>query len=160
MVLRHLAMNYEPVGEENSFVLLKRKSSSPPKLSLLREGGLRLGEQITLKEFGETNIWLQIKVEPTFAGRARELLLKPPKLRLAIQHGYTSVHTSRFPAPAPMLAAGFVASPLLLTNKNVLDFQRGQPVAHPQSYAVEPLAGTEKFWEPKMYYRIFAIEHK
>lgn len=160
MVLRDLLFNYEAAAEESSFLLLKKKFSDAPKLSPLREGALRFGEQITLKEFGETNIWMELKVQPTLTGDARELLFKPPKLRLAIQHGYTTVHTSRFPAPAPMLAAGFVASPLLLTNRNVMDFYERKPVVRPQSYAVEPLAGTEKFWQPTMHYRIYSIENR
>ena len=128
-------------------------------MSLLREGDLRVGDQISLHEFGETKIWLEMNVRPTLAGRAREILFKPPKLRLTIRHGYTTIQTSRFPAPAPMLAAGFVASPLLLTNRNVLDLYEGKPVPRPESYAVEPLAGTEKFWDAAMHYRIYAIKN-
>ncbi len=48
MVLRDLLTNYEPAGDESGFLLLRRKSSQPPQLTLLREGTVRLGERIDL----------------------------------------------------------------------------------------------------------------
>ena len=51
MALRALLMNYEPVDSERSFILLKAKSAKPASLSLLREGTVRIGAPIDLKDF-------------------------------------------------------------------------------------------------------------
>lgn len=157
MTLRTLLANYEPAGEEEPFLLLRLKSTIAPELALLREGTVRTGEMISLQDFGETNLWLEIKVEPTLQGRARELIDKSAKLRLAIWRGYTSVQIARYPAPAPMLAAGFVASPLLMTNPDVVNFYSGTAALRPKAYAVDRLPGTEKLWENDVHFRIYRI---
>src|SRR5207247_1623157 len=82
-VLRHLLLNYQSIAAEGLFLLLKSNSSSPARLILLREGIARTGEHISLPDSGETDIWMEIDVQPTVLGRLRQLVYKSPKMRLA-----------------------------------------------------------------------------
>ena len=75
LLLRDLLINYEPVGAEGEFLLLKFKSSRAPRLKLLREGAVRPGERIELRDFGGADLWLELDLEPTLLGRLRQILL-------------------------------------------------------------------------------------
>jgi len=157
MTLRALLLNYELAEQEEPFLLLKLKTTARPDTALLKEGTVRTGEMVSLQEFGETNLWLELQVEPTVRGRAQELIFKSAKLRLAISRGYTTIQVVRYSAPVPMLAAGFVASPLLVTHADVVNFYSATAALRPKGYAVERLAGTEKLWENDVHFRIYRI---
>ena len=157
--LRCLLINYEPVEAEGPFLLLRAKSKLPvrPSLTLLHEGTVQLGEVIDLKHTGDNDLWMEIEVEPTLAGRARQLFYKSSKLRLAI---WTQGKPMRYPAPAPMLAAGFVASPLLLNRENVVDLYRSKGTTRPTGYSVEAMPGEKGFWRSGINFRVYRIENK
>ena len=159
LVLRDLLINYEPVGGEGDFVLLKARSADPARLGLLREGVVRPGERIDLRDFGSANLWLEITLAPSLTGRLRELFYRPPPVRLAAwREPGKGLHTRRR-APAPMLAAGFVASPLLLRNEDVQDLYADRPVSRPAAYSVELLPGQERFWNEAIGFRVYAIRN-
>src|SRR5262249_48645791 len=142
------------------FVLLKLRSFDPPRLTLLREGVVRPGEPIRLEDFGEANLWMEIRVKPSFLGRIREFLYKPPKLRLAVWSASSSTKPPRFPGPAPMLAAGFLASPLLLRGSDVMNLYTGASLTRPTAYALEALRGDDSFWSEKIGFRVYKIENE
>ncbi len=160
MLLRDLLIDYELVAAEEPFLLLKSKSAALPKLTLLREGTVRPGEPIRLNDFGDDNLWMEIAVEPTLLGRVRHFLYKPPKIRLAVWGESTSRRPARYPAPTPMLAAGFLASPLVLHGSDVSNLYTGASITRPKAYSVEPLRGEEHFWKDQMRFRIYKIENK
>ena len=107
-----------PKGE---FLLLKSKSSHAPRLKLLREGAVRAGERIDLRSYGGVDLWLEIDLKPTLLGRLRQTFYRPPTVRLAAWREGAKGLLIRRRAPAAMLRAGFVASPLLLSNQDLLD---------------------------------------
>jgi hypothetical protein len=157
MVLRHLMLNYEPAGAEGEFLLLRSKPSQEARLKLLREGVVRPGERIELSDFGGKDLWLEIDLEPTLLGRLRQFLYQPSAVRLAAwREGAKGVLTKRR-APAAMLAAGFVASPLLLNNGDLLGYYNGKPPPRPGAYSVELLPGEGQFWRSAVRFRVFQI---
>jgi len=56
-----------------------------------------------------------------------------------------------------MLAAGFVASPLLQRNEDMLARYSGNPASRPSGYSVELLPGEEHFWQSAARFRVFEI---
>jgi hypothetical protein len=156
-VLRDLLINYEPVDAEGAFLLLKSRSHEMPRLNLLREASVSLRQQIDLLEFGQTNLWMEIDAEPTLLGRVRELFYKPSKIRLKVFPGAAD---SGFPAPAPMLSAGFLASPLVLRRQDLLKAYTGENVSRPEAYSVDPGPDGARFWKPTVRYRIYQIENR
>jgi hypothetical protein len=157
MVLRHLLFNYEPVSAEGEFLLLKSKSVQRPQLKLLREGAVRPGEQIELGGFGDADLWLEIELKPNWLGRVRHLLYQPTAVRLAAWREGTKRALLRRRAPAAMLAAGFVASPLLASNDDLLGYYSGKSALRPSAYSVELLPGDGRFWQDSIRFRVYQI---
>jgi hypothetical protein len=157
MLLRHLLLNYRPVGAEDEFLLLKRNFSGAPWLKLLREGTVRPGERISVGDLGRRDLWLEIDLDPTLIGRLRQALYQPPVVRLAAWGEGPKPLLARRRAPAAMLAAGFVASPLLMRNDDVLARFEGKEGCRPIAYSVELLPGEEHFWQSGVRFRVFHI---
>jgi hypothetical protein len=156
--LRDLLLNYEPVALEAQFLLLKRISTNPPKLTLLHEATVQPHEPINLSSYGETNLWLEIEMEQTWAGRLREVLYRPPLVRLAAWKQPRGKLLLRHRAPAGSMAAGFLASPLLVRNEDVLNLHTNKEAVRPGAYSVELTPGEEHFWQKSVRYRVYEIE--
>jgi hypothetical protein len=157
-LLRHLLINYEPMESEQQFVLLKKKSANVPKLMQLGEGTANLGERIELKGYGEANLWIEIEARPNWRGLIREMVSKPSKLRLAAWGKKPGERLVRSWAPAPMLSAGFVASPLLLKNADLINAASGRDVVRPDAYSLESDPGGANEWLRAIHYRVYRIE--
>jgi len=160
-VLRDLLMNYEPIEGENQFVLLKQKvARSLPKLTLLREGTVHPGEPILLNDSTEADLWLQVTVKPTLLGRVRQFFFKPTNVRLAMWHKSSKEGASWFRAPTPMLAAGFVAGPMLANTDDTLNQYTDSAITRPYACSIELGAGNERFWQESIAYRLYKIENR
>ena len=159
LALRDVLINYAPVGGEGGFMLLKAQAAQPARLALLSEGTVRRGKRIDLQGFGNTNLWLEVNLEPTVAGRLREFFYRPPTVRLAAWREPGKRLLTRRRAPAVMLAAGFLASPLLLRNEDVQDLYAGKPLSRPAAFSVELLPGQEHFWQEAVRFRVYGIQN-
>jgi hypothetical protein len=159
-VLRHLLINYQPVAVEGRFLLLELKASEAARLTLLREGMVKPGEMIDLTDFGDADLWVEISVEPTLAERLRQFFVRPSVVRVACwrQPGKDLLVRNR--APPSMLAAGFIASPLLQVTSDVLNLYAGKAVTRPGAYSVELPKGQEVSWRERIRFRIYRIENQ
>ena len=159
-VLRTLLFNYEPAAVEKEFLLLKRKASDAPQLTLLQVGTVKPGELMDLRPFGDRDLWMEIKVEPTWAGKVRQLLYRAPTVRLAAYRGAGTPLLLRRRAPPAMLAAGFLASPLLSSTAEVLSLYKGTNITRPGAYSVEITPGTDCYWQRHIRFSIFSLDNK
>ena len=159
-VLRTLLANYQPLATEGGFVLLKRVAAKPPVVVLVREETVRPGQAIDLRELGDTDLWLEITLEPSLLGRLRQLIYRPPTVRLAAWREPGGKLMVRNRAPAQMLAAGFLASPLLLNNQDVLNLYASRAIARPGACAVELLPGEQRYWQDAVRYRIYKVQSR
>jgi hypothetical protein len=157
MLLRYLLLNYEPAGAEGEFLLLKSKSAQATRLELVREGVVRPGERIELSGLGNANLWLEIDLKPTLLGRLRQILYRSSEVRLAAWRDESKRLLLRRRAPAPMLAAGLLASPLVLSNEDFLGCYTGKHPPRPAAYSVELLPGEAHFWESAIRFRVYQI---
>ncbi len=157
MVLRDLLLNYEPAGAEGEFLLLKCKSAYAPRLRLLGQGAVRAGERIDLSGHGGTDLWLEIDLKPTLLGQLREVFYQPATVRLAAWREGSKGLLIRRRAPAAMLRAGFVASPLVLSNGDLLGCYTGRIPPRPGAYSVELLPGDGRFWQQTVQFRVYEI---
>lgn len=160
LVLRDLLFNYQLAGAEGDFLLLHRAQAVAAQLTLLREGDVAPGGAISLRDFGDANLWLEISLQPTALGALRRVLYKPPEVRLGVWRAAEALPASTFRAPPPMLAAGFVASPLLLDNQDVANLYEGKALKRPNAYSLELPPSTAQFWQPKIHFRIYRIGNK
>jgi hypothetical protein len=171
-LLRLLLFRYDFAGSDGPFLLLQaqkqaargaRESSGKSvssELTRLQEGTLRAGERLNLARFGSTNLWLELKLEPTLAGRLRQVLYRPAELALVVWGDGSQVGPRRFRAPVPMLSAGFVASPLLLKTDDFANACRGCGSPRPTAYAVAFSKGDERWWRTEIHFRIFQMESR
>jgi hypothetical protein len=159
-VLRTLLENYQPLATEGPFLLLKNVKTGPPAASLVREGTVRPGQAIDLREFGSADLWLEISLEPTMLGRLRQVLYRPSTVRLAAWQEPGGKLLVRNRAPAQMLAAGFLASPLLLNNEDVMNLYADRAITRPGACSVELLPGEQGYWQDAVRYRIYRIESR
>jgi hypothetical protein len=160
--LRHVLMNYSLAGVEGPFLLLKSNRCESAKLTLLKEGTVSVGDRIDLRPFGQTNIWMEVSLEPTLLGRTRQFLYKDPEVYLLVTEGPGTEQPRKFRAPVPMLQAGFIASPLLIHNQYLLNLHTRGIATRPTTYTVTLDKGTAAFWKAPVCYRIyeFAVETK
>src|SRR5262249_41744621 len=141
-------------------LLLNVKRSEPPKLKLLTEARTSPGQPINLAVFGSTNLWLELELTPTLLGRVREFFYQPSKSRLVLSWTSSGKElTRRFRAPAPMLAAGFLLSPFILTTEDAIALYDGLEPIRPNACSIEFNPGDEKFWQRTVRFRIYAIEN-
>jgi hypothetical protein len=157
-LLRHLLINYQPVAQEKRFILLRAKSSEPCRLGLVSEDHIQFGQQIDLRKYGESPLWVEIELTPSFRGWLRQSFYAAPIIRLAAwsDPGKTLIIKRR--APSSMLSAGFVASPLLLTTRDMQLLSAGKS-SHPAAYSVEADPGQRQLWRNDIRVRIFRIEN-
>ena len=158
--LRALLTNYQPIGAEGRFLLLKAGPARPPRLTLLCEANVAQGQPMDLRPYGDADLWMELALEPTWFGRLRQFFYRPPVVRIAAWQEPGKNLLVRNRAPASMLAAGFLGSPLLMNNDDVLDLFSSGPVKRPGAYSVELLPGEGHFWRPNIHLRIYRIENR
>jgi hypothetical protein len=158
LLLRDLLINCNLNAIEGGFLLLQSKSHEKPRLTLLREGTVGPGHPIDLSPYGDANIWLEVDVEPAAIGRLRQLLYQLPTMHLRVWCTAPAKSPQEFCAPAPMMAAGFLASPLLTNDEELLAVYEGKPVLRPTAYSVE-LGSSAFLWKSEIRFRIYKIEN-
>jgi hypothetical protein len=157
-LLRDLLANYAFVFKEGDYLLLQRKRTVMPKLSLIKDGAVSAGEKIDVPNPGNARLWLEIDLQPTLFGRLRQFLYKPPETRLLVWDQSGAAPAAKFSAPAVMLSAGFLASPLLLDNSDVMNFYAGTNTRPANTFSVEFAPGLVNAWQPMIHFRLYRAE--
>jgi hypothetical protein len=153
-----LLANYQPVNDEGGILLLKRKATvAPPKMSLLNESETRLGEPIDLRRFGETNLWLEVDVQPSLQGKLHAFLFRPVYPQMGLWVGEKPAKVVEFRAPRLMLATGFIASPAVLGPEDIIRASTGQPMRRVGAYSIEVKPVEKKYWRDQVRYRVYQI---
>ena len=109
--LRALLANYAPLITEARFVLLKRTATHHHSFRWPAMETVPLGQAIDLREFGDTDLWLEIALEPSWLGRLRQVLYRPPTVRLAAWSEPGGKLIVRKRAPAPDAGSGVPGQP-------------------------------------------------
>jgi hypothetical protein len=139
--LRAALANYRLVGSDRRFLVFRREGRAPAILEPLRSGTAAIGQRIDVSEWADRDLWLEIDVHPPALARLMSTLVRPPATRLRLWSADgDDADGTLFHAPAPMLAAGFVASPILTDNEDVIDAAAGKPTTRLAAFAVEASA--------------------
>lgn len=165
-LLLRLISDYALVQEENKMLLLERVSRATPQLCLASQGIARLGKPIPLECGPGEGLWLEVRLDRTLRGKARKFFYKDAELRLRVldqcptggETGRDSCPANEFRAPAPMLAAGLLVSPLLLDTRDFSNLYGGKDLRRPAAISIQCAAGTEGCWEKGIYFRLYRIE--
>lgn len=146
---------YKPVSREANFLLLARTNSALPTLSLISEGTAKPGEPVRLPDDGSGELWMEISLESSWLGLLQEFFYAPPQVKLSVQSQNGVAESYR--TPAPMLRAGFLLSPLVHNNADVLDWYAGKELLRPSAVSVE-LGAQEKMFRGTFRYRFYRFE--
>ena len=161
LALKNLLINYQPTATDGTFLLLNQRTRIRAELKLVSQGTLKPGERLRLSEYSDMDLWVAFDLQPTLPGRARAFLYQPPIVRLVLWYGSAEKQkVRRFRAPATMLAAGFLISPLLFGNDDVLALYRGDGFLRPSACAIELNPGTEQLWRDSIRFRVHKVESK
>ena len=156
MLLREILCRYELVDGEDTFLLLRNTGTKASRITLLREGVIRPGEPIILPK--ERDLWLKIQVQPKLVGRLRGLFYRPSEVHVKVLGNLGAAGGAEFEAPPNMLAAGFVASPFLLGNADMVEFYTGKRINRPSAYTVDLGPNGGRFWNEQVRYQLFSFE--
>jgi hypothetical protein len=157
-LLRHLLLNFRPVMTEKPFLLLESNSSIPAKLHLLHDDVAQFDERLALPMISEGLLWIEIRLEPSWQGRLRQIFLKPSTVRVAFWEKDAKSPLTRSQAPAPMLASGFVASPLLIKTQDVQQFLDASRSIRPFELSLELSPETKRYWKPAFRFKIYSVK--
>ncbi|RLS76863.1 MAG: hypothetical protein DWI03_08030 [Planctomycetota bacterium] len=135
--LRAALGNFRMVGSDRRFLIFRREGRAGATLEPLQSGRADIGQRIDVSAHAGRDLWLEIDVRPTLVARLLAALVRPPATRLRIWAANEDGDGTVFHAPAPMLAAGFVASPILADNDDVIDAAAGKPATRLAAFAVE-----------------------
>jgi hypothetical protein len=160
LLLRDLLINYDAAATEGGLLLLRQARTNHPGLSLLLKGNAKPSERIALSDYGDANLWIEIELRPTVLGQVRRLLYNASGVRIRVWRSGFDADSSTFAAPAPMLAAGFLASPLVLNTQDVVNLYSGTRIVRPIAYSIELATGGERWWQDTFHYRVSRIESR
>jgi hypothetical protein len=135
--LRAALGNFRLVGSDRRFLIFRREGRAGASLEPLQSGTAATGQRIDVSAHADRDLWLEIDVQPPVLARLASALVRPPAARLRVWTANEDEDGTVYHAPAPMLAAGFVASPILTDNEDVIDAAAGRPTTRLAAFAVE-----------------------
>jgi hypothetical protein len=99
---------------------------------------------------------MQIDLTASVSGKLRQFFYQPPKVYL-LCHTNSQGEGEKFEAPTPMLATGFVISPLLHNRTDVQEYFEGKTLIAPVAVSVELAQRDRVFYRTPFNYRIFGF---
>jgi hypothetical protein len=158
-VLRHLLANYRLAGIEGDYLLLRRNKTAGAQLTLLKEGTILSGEKLPLPSAPGNALWLELDLKPSLFGRLRQFLYKPQQTRFIVWNQSDPATPLSYRAPAPMLSAGFLVSPLLLSTQDIADLYLGGQSHPAAACAVEIPPALLASWRSPIQFRLYRLEN-
>ena len=158
-LLNILFVNYTFVFAENGYLLWKKKGNSSTKVSFIpklhREDKIQFNERIELGELRHDNVWVAVKYEPSFLGRIRSLLYKPPSVKITVFDQNTTL--GRFNLVGPMVEDGFLLNPVIENQFDLLRFIGGQSGKQITSFSIDIDALDQKFYRLPFRLRLYSL---
>ena len=154
LALRTILHDYRTAGTDGRFLVLQRERCEPIRLELLASGTTRVGERIDVEAYRARDLWLEIDVNPGLLARLEAFVLRPPPLRLRLWADGFPGEGYAYNAPAPMLATGFIANPVLGETADAAAMLAGKPARLLQGFAVE---ASRRGRDASIRYRLHAI---
>jgi hypothetical protein len=158
-VFRTLLTSYRPVEGEGTFLLFKRSTTASTSLVPIREGTATIGEPILLSDQGSNDLWMEIRLNPTLISQFCQVLYPPPIVQLCAWGGEPAHRGEQFRTPTPMLAAGFIVSPLLRNNFEVMDLFTGSSNSRPSAVSVELDPQDGHFYRSPFQFQLYRLDH-
>ncbi len=128
---------YEPVlMEQNHLLLRARPGAVAPEPRTVSRTTFQIGDTVPVPAVNPGELLLvRFVVQPSLAGRLRNLLYKPPRLRLAL-HGPGITEPNSYRLIPIMAASPFLLGPMVENTRDLLELYGGQAGRRPQSLRI------------------------
>jgi len=126
-LLAYVIDNYRPVAADKGYLVLQAAPHGSPgaaRTSLIREETVGFGRPFVLPADTRSTLTMQVEVRPTLFGRAVKFLFQAPVLTMEVTSRGTTAEYRFIPA---MAERGFVISPILLNNDDLMLYFKGGP---------------------------------
>lgn len=154
--LRTILRDYRLAGEDGDFLVLRRRQRVPVRLETISSGTLEPGVRLDLSPYADGDLWLEIDASMGLVAKAESFLLRAPTLRIRVWPEGGPADGEVYNAPAPLLAAGFIASPVLTDTDAVAAFLADGTARRLEAIAVEPASRYRS--QTTIRYRLARIE--
>jgi hypothetical protein len=154
LALRTILRHYRMVGSDRQFLVLRREQREPVQLELVASGTVRVAERVDVTDFGGRDLWLEIDVSPGIVARAEAFVVRPPPTRIRLWADGLPEEGHAYLAPPPMLATGFIASPVLMGTADAAAVLAGGATRRLRAFAVET---SRSYRDTPIRYRLHAI---
>lgn len=126
-LLPYILGNYKPVAKDGEFLVLQTSRAIPGDVKLIpiNEQAVAFGESLDLPVCSNTLLIMQVVVKQTLFGRMVKFFFQPPIITVKTNSNEKTACYRFIPAIAER---GFVVSPLLLTNSDVMNYFDGSAV--------------------------------
>jgi len=115
---------------------------------------VRVAERVDVTDFGGRDLWLEIDVSPGIVARAEAFVVRPPPTRIRLWADGLPEEGHAYLAPPPMLATGFIASPVLMGTADAAAVLAGGATRRLRAFAVET---SRSYRDTPIRYRLHAI---
>ena len=146
-----LYQTYYYILEEGELMLWERPVASevivPGPERLLFNRQISFDEIIMVPPSQDRPIWAEIRIQPTWLGRIRQIVYKPPHVVFNVEYTDGNRETYRF-VPA-MGVAGFILSPFFRDGKDIIAYQAGSLPRLVKQFSLHQEPGEERYWQPQ-----------
>ncbi len=145
---RLLYQHYDFAMEEGGLLLwekpphLPAAGSAGEKTLLVRTVGF--GERIAVPDTGDQPVWATIRIGQNLAGRVRQLLYKPPTLRIHFEDDRGEVRDMLF--VRAMGEPGFILQPFFPGGEDLIAWQQGRPARKIRWFSLHTMPGGEAYY--------------
>ena len=158
LATRYLYHHYSYVLQERGFLLWHRNKPDPEldEATPLPSITLAFGQTVAVPDRGDSPIWVEVDARPSLLGRLRTFLYKPPPLNIALADGRGFKSTYRL--IRGMARAGFLLYPFFTGNKDIVQFESGNPTIRLASFSLEVPPAQQKYFQKDVQVRFFMMK--
>jgi tetratricopeptide (TPR) repeat protein len=164
LALRALLDNYHPVLVEQRQVLLQK--NLPPwlahaKKTLLAERTIHWGEGVSLAEWKDDLVWMEVDIQHSLAGRLLSFCFKPPPCYLVCRFMAEEARNESTRFVSSMGDSGCLISPFINDNTELLKlYQPSNDLSDSQrveSFGFGCVPADQKFFKNEIRIRLYSV---
>lgn len=120
-LLPYVLSNYRPVARDGDFLVLKvlQNISRDRGNVLVRKQTIAFGEHLDLSAYKNSLLIMHVNLKTTFLGRVVKFFFQPPIITMKVKANGNEANYRFIPA---MAERGFIVSPILLTNNDIMHY--------------------------------------
>jgi hypothetical protein len=122
--LNYVLNNYVPVARDGRFLILQQQTADDAELHLVHEQTLSFGEELNLRPWASSPLFMSVEIHPSLLGRAVTILYQQHPLYMRVSRNQQE---ERYRVVPSMAERPFLVSPLLNSNFDVLNLDTSQP---------------------------------